>query len=94
MTRPYRSSPPTIPYTPERWTPEQRAYHSPADLDAALRAASGLAGGWYLRAVDVCLQVTEDREEHYAIVPREQPPPAGFSKVYRVERLADDDGSE
>ena len=45
-----------IDYTPELWTPEQRAIHEADDLDAAFRHASMLAGGWYRRPVTIDMQ--------------------------------------
>lgn len=42
-----------IPYEPETWSENQRALHTPFDLDEALHSACCLAGGWYRRPVRI-----------------------------------------
>ena len=78
-----------IPYTPDKWTPEQLAFHRAPDLDAAFHAASCLAGGWYRRSVTIGVKIV-DLDEFYAIAPTDAPLPEGFRPTYRVEAVRDD----
>jgi hypothetical protein len=75
-----------IDYTPERWTPEQRAIHEADDLDAAFRHASMLAGGWYRRAVTIDYRVTAENNEQYMIRPSDVPVQDGWTPCYNVSR--------
>lgn len=76
-----------FPYEPETWTPEQLAAHRADDLDAALKAATQLAGGWYRRAVTIDWQVTEANTERYMIRPSEVPALDGWYAAYEIRAV-------
>lgn len=70
-------------YTPDTWTPDQRSYHQPTDLDAAMYHASCLAGGWYRRPVTIDMQTLGDAEV-YRLRPADAPPADGWRPIYTV----------
>lgn len=73
----------TVPYTPETHSPDQRAFHTPSDLDIALHHASCLAGGWYRRPVTIGMRIVGDHEV-YILFPADAPVPEGYRRVYTV----------
>lgn len=79
------------PYTPERWTDDQRACHQAASMEEAFHQASCLSGGWYHRAVVIWCAVV-GREEKYWILPEDasRPSDADYHRAYRVERCPDE----
>ncbi len=77
-----------IPYTPESWTPTQRACHRAASLDEALYQASGLAGGgWYRRPIAIDYRITPDNNEEYLLRPADIAPLDDWTPVYEVKAV-------
>lgn len=74
-------------YTPSAWTPDQRQFHNPGNLDHAFHQASSLAGGWYLRPVAIEYRLAESGDELYRLIPADEAQVAEWTRIYEIKAV-------